>query len=327
MPPPGRANGSETGPCRRGEVGDRDDGELGQDVTPGRGELPNQGRNRRYALVAGAVIVVAALVAGGLYLASSSQSNKPSAQSSTTAPGHQTTVPKTTTSATAPTTTTTPPPGIKTSVSVSLPVVTCPTSFATPPANPPAIPKFMQVTVPNNLANQLYVYTDQDSIMALIAPSGWVCQADYKADGSGGVSVYPGGEVLPSSPLAPGATAQAVVASQTGGCAGCAVLQACPLFATAATAYQGVFSKPCPTTRPSSEAVVPISGSTVSFSDPPGTSGNGIPSGGAYPAHGVMTYHPQPNASSWLDTCTLPSSEQPICTIALNRFIASYGST
>jgi hypothetical protein len=185
----------------------------------------------------------------------------------------------------------------------------------------------MQVTVPNDLANQLYVYTDQDSIMALVAPSGWVCHADYKADGSGGVAVYPGGEAPPSSPLAPGATARAIVASQTGGCAGCAVLQACPLFATAATAYQSVFSKPCPTTRPSSEAVAPVSASTVSFSDPPGTSGNGIPSGGAYPAHGVMTYHPQPNASSWLDTCTLPSTDQPICTVALNRFIASYGST
>jgi hypothetical protein len=185
----------------------------------------------------------------------------------------------------------------------------------------------MQVTVPNDLANQLYVYIDQDSIMALVAPSGWACQADYKTDGSGGVSVYPSGEALPSSPLSPGATAQAIVASQTGGCSGCAVLQACPLFATAATAYQSRFAKPCPTSRPSSEAVVPVSSSAVSFLDPPGTSGNGNPSGGAYPAHGVMTYNPQQNASSWLDTCTLPSSDQPICTVALNRFIASYAPT
>ena len=297
-------------------------------MTPGSKDLPNPRRSRQYALVAGAVIVVAALVAGGLYLASSSQPNKPSGQSSATAPPHETTAPKTTTSATSSTTTTsTAPAGNTTSVSVSLPVVICPTSFATPPSNPPSIPKLMTVTVPNDLANQLYVYTDQDSIMALVAPSGWVCHADYKTDGSGGVSVYPASEALPSSPLPPGATTRAIVASQTGGCAGCAVLQACPLFATAATAYQSVFSKPCPTARPSSEAVAPISASTVSFSDPPGTSGNGIPSGGAYPAHGVMTYHPQPNASSWLDTCTLPSSDQPICTVVLNRFIASYGST
>jgi hypothetical protein len=71
--------------------------------------------------------------------------------------------------------------------------------------------------VPNDLANQLYVYTDQYSVMALVAPSGWVFDADYKTDGSGGVSVYPGGEVLPSSRLAPGATTQAIVASQTRG--------------------------------------------------------------------------------------------------------------
>ena len=42
----------------------------------------------------------------------------------------------------------------------------------------PSIPRFMEVSVPNNLANQLYVYTDQDSIMKLVAPSGWVCRAN-----------------------------------------------------------------------------------------------------------------------------------------------------
>ena len=161
-------------------------------MTPGRGKLRNHRRSRQYALVAGALIVVAALVAGGLYLANPGRSNRPSGQSSANAPPHETTVPNDDNQQDCIDDDDFDCSGRhQTSVSVSLPVVTCPTSFATPPSNPPSIPKFMQVTVPNDLANQLYVYIDQDSIMALVAPSGWVCQADYKTDGSGGVSVYP----------------------------------------------------------------------------------------------------------------------------------------
>jgi hypothetical protein len=67
-------------------------------------------------------------------------------------------------------------------------------------------------------------------------------------------------------------------------CVGCALSQACPLFTAAATAYQSQFLMNCPVVRPSTESVVPLSGSVVSFSDPPGTSGSGYPSGGVYPA-------------------------------------------
>jgi hypothetical protein len=158
----------------------------------------------------------------------------------------------------------------------------------------PSIPPFMQVSVPNNLANQLYVYTEQDSMMKLVAPSGWVCRADYAADGSGDVSVYPSGETLPASPLSSSSKVEAIVGTQVGGCAGCAMSQACSLFNAAAIDYQSQFTKKCPARSPSAESVVHLGSSVVSFADPPGISGNENPSGGQYPANGVMTYHRLP---------------------------------
>jgi hypothetical protein len=63
----------------------------------------------------------------------------------------------------------------------------------------------------------------------------------------------------------------------------------------------------------------------MSFEDPPGVAGDGIPSGGQNPAHGVMTYHPPNDAGSWLETCTLPNTDRLICNAALNTFVAWYG--
>ena len=146
------------------------------------------------------------------------------------------------------------------------------------------------------------------------------------ADGSGGVSVYPSGKALPASPLSSSSTAEAIAGFQAGGCAGCAMSQACSLFNAAAIDYQSQFAKKCPARSPSAESVVHLGASVVSFADPPGITGNGNPSGGQYVANGVMTYHRVPVFSSWLDTCTLPSSDRPICTVALNRFIDWYGS-
>ncbi len=294
------------------------------DVTSPDGRAP---RGRRYALVAVAVLAVTAIAIGAIALATSSNGPTKSSVATTTA-SHPSTVPDTTTTAASVSTTTNAGPGIGASVTVSLPVVTCPTTFGAAPQQLPTIPSFVNVSVPNNLANQLYVYTDQADIMRLVAPSGWVCKANYGADGSGGVSVYPAGQTLSASPLAPDSTEAAIVGNQAGGCAGCAVAQACPLFATAAADYQTQFGgHACPTKRSSAELVTRISASAVGFADPPGTSGSANPSGGQNTAHGVMTYHGAPNSSSWLDTCTLPATEKAICTVSLNRFIDWYGAS
>lgn len=118
---------------------------------------------------------------------------------------------------------------------------------------------------------------------------------------------------------------RAVVASQTGGCVGCNVIQACPLFPAAAAAAAADHF-PC-RAMPSAERVVRLGSTVVGFEDPAGVSGAGVPSGGPYPANGVLTYvdangqHP-----SYLATCTLPDSEHSLCTASLNLFVSDYGS-
>jgi hypothetical protein len=179
------------------------------------------------------------------------------------------------------------------------------------------------VTIPRDLANQLTVYEDESGVMNVLAPTGWECTASFGADGSGGITVLPSGEVLPEGDSLPSdSTIEAIVATQNGGCEGCASYQACPFFAAAVQASPA----PCSSTPPSGEDVVPLSSTVVSFSDPPNTSGDADPSGGEYPANAVMTYVTTPEGSaaftsSWFETCTLPYSQQALCTAVLNDFI------
>lgn len=170
------------------------------------------------------------------------------------------------------------------------------------------------------------MYVDEQGDMKLLGPSGWVCNADFGADGSGGVSVYPTGETLPTGPLPSNSTIEAIVGSETSACVGCRELQACPLFASAAADYQNDYQTTCTSTPPSGESVEPIESGVVGFLDPSGISGSGNPSGGAYPANGVMTYHSGNDNGSWLDTCTLPYSQQALCTAVLNNFAQTYGA-
>jgi hypothetical protein len=162
--------------------------------------------------------------------------------------------------------------------------------------------------------------------MRLLAPTGWICTANFGADGSGGVSVYPSGETLTSGSLAEGSTLEAIVGSETSACVSCREGQACPLFATAAADYEQDYQMSCPTTRPEAESVEPIENGVVGFLDPPDVAGDGYPSGGQYPANGVMTYHSGDENGSWIETCTLPYSQQALCTAVLNNFAQNYGS-
>jgi hypothetical protein len=129
--------------------------------------------------------------------------------------------------------------------------------------------------------------------------------------------VYPPGKG-PSSVVA-------IVGSETSACAGCTLAQACRLFPSAAKAYRSSFGQPCPARPPAAETVVPVAAGIVAFEDPPGVKGDGQRSGGQYPAHGVMTYHPSASGGSWQETCTLPSSEKDVCTAVLNAFVSWYG--
>lgn len=185
------------------------------------------------------------------------------------------------------------------------------------------------MAVPRALAAQLAVYADDEGIMGLVGPKGWSCAAFYGADGSGGVVVYPRGETLPRSwtarwPLARTSAEAAIVGLESSACYGCTLAQACRLFLSAATAWRTAFGQACPA-RPAAESVARIGAGIVIFEDPPGVEGDGLPSGGLYPANGVMTYHPRAPDGSWQETCTLPGRDKGECTAVLNAFLSWYG--
>ena len=165
----------------------------------------------------------------------------------------------------------------------------------------------------------------------MLAPRGWSCSAQYGADGSGGVAVYPAGEHVPSDwgaawKLSASLPVRAVFGSQTSACEECAEGQACALFVSAAEDFRIHFGRPCPRTRPATETTTQLSASVAAFTDPAGVSGNGNPSGGRYPADGVMTYYREHTPGSRTETCTPPPADRDLCTTALNYFVNSYGN-
>ncbi|WP_187366144.1 DUF4850 domain-containing protein [Trebonia kvetii] len=201
-------------------------------------------------------------------------------------------------------------------VTASLPVVACPTSLGInrPPVS---LPRSRPVAVPRALAADLSLYADNQGVMELLGPKGWNCTAAIGADGSGGVTVYPRG-AGPSSPAA-------ITGSETGACFGCTLGQACALFPSAANALRSGVGEACLVHRPAAEMVMSIAAGIEGFEDPPGVKGDGRPSGGPYPANGVMTYHPNAQDGSWQETCTLPAREKDVCTAVLNTFVSWYG--
>jgi len=180
------------------------------------------------------------------------------------------------------------------------------------------------------MAARLSVYTDSQGRMELVGPRGWNCAAFYGADGSGGVAVYPHGQTLPRSwtagwPLAPTSAAAVVTGLETSACYTCTLAQACRLFPAAATTLLSYLGRQACPARPAAEKVTTISPGIAGFEDPPGTTGDGVPSGGRYPADGVMSYHAHAAAGSWLETCTLPGSDTAECAAILNAFVSWYG--
>jgi hypothetical protein len=154
--------------------------------------------------------------------------------------------------------------------------------------------------------------------MSVLGPRGWSCEGTFGADGGGGVTIFPQGSNS-SSP-------EAIAASQTSACVGCAIDQACPLFTVAWRADVRMFHQGCSSYKPSFEIVRSIGTGIVHFEDPPGIKGDGVPSGGRYRAIGVMTYYPDSPNGSWLETCTLRSSDRAICLTSVRQFVAQYGT-
>jgi len=207
-----------------------------------------------------------------------------------------------------------------------VPVVVCPTTFGITPS-PGAVPQATSATLPiaASLAARVALYVDNQASMRLLAPRGWHCAAQFGADGSGGVQVYPPGQPPPSGASSFPTLREAVLGLQTSVCVGCTEGQACPLFTQAAAAYHRDFMATCPLTRPAREAVHRLGATVVGFTDPPGVRGDGLPSGGRYTAYGVMTYSPKARRGSWLATCTLPAADRAVCAAGLGLFAGWYG--
>jgi len=119
-----------------------------------------------------------------------------------------------------------------------------------------------------------------------------------------------------------GAT-ESIVGNQTSACQGCATGQEWPLFLTATyynfTDYLGTCW------RPRREIDRAMSPEIIDFIDPPRTWGVGIGSGGPNASIGVMTFN-RSGYGSWLETCTLPPSDNAICDTSRNLFTQDYGN-
>jgi hypothetical protein len=237
------------------------------------------------------------------------------------------------TAASSPTSTTSSPTSTTAETEiVSLSVVSCRTTFAiaTQPSTVP-LPSLVTVTVPRSAAQMLTVYVDTSDITALLGPKGWNCVATYGADGSGGIALYAPGEIVPSSssepgPLYPSSSEKAITGFETGGSPVQAAGQACPYFPMAAATTQTDLGHGC-SAPPSAETVSQISSNVVGYEDPPGVKGGGNPSGGPYPAIGVVTYSATIQPGTYVGNCTLPQRQHDVCTAVLNYFASLYGGT
>jgi hypothetical protein len=195
-----------------------------------------------------------------------------------------------------------------------IPVVRCATGFGV--VGPPRqVPSTVEVSA-SGATHGLVAYTNTE--LFLVGPRGLRCSGLVAADG--------GSEVIA---WAPGARKPALHSHGIGltlnidpACAGCKAEDACPFF----TAVARMLGFPCSLGVPPKELVSRPRADLALFEDPPGVAGSGWPSGGPYPANGVVGMRGSPrDGSVYRSTCTLPAADHAICTESLNDVIARYG--
>jgi hypothetical protein len=214
---------------------------------------------------------------------------------------------------------------------VMLPIVVCQTSSGVTTTTA-ALPGSVSVSVPAADASQnnLAVYSDETGRLMVLGPTvGWTCTGSFGADGSGLMALAPVGTSVPTSGttwhLPASSSVQAIVGMESGASPVQGAQLVCPLFSGAKTAAQQDLGQGCASSPPQ-EKVSMISSVAAGFQDPAGVAGIGYPSGGQNPANGVGLYQPKPTeATAYLATCTLPPSQQDLCTAVLNHFVATFG--
>jgi hypothetical protein len=194
-----------------------------------------------------------------------------------------------------------PPP---TAFVTGLPVIACPTEEALT-AQAPASTIVPPTDLPLNVASQLAIYTDTTGKLAVLAPRGWKCRAEFGADGSGGIGVSPTTTGVTTGP----ATPVEITAGTDGGCDGCTRSTVCTYFPD--IAEPGVQCRP----RGARESVTQLRTHLVGLFDPPGVHGPN-------PANSVMiAQQASGQLADWYERCALPQSDHALCTVILNDFV------
>jgi hypothetical protein len=212
-----------------------------------------------------------------------------------------------------------------------LPLQVCKTTYGIAGTKAIIQPTSLAEMVPRGNDGPLVVYSDGLGILRLLGPRGWECTADVGADGAGGVTIAPTNAILRIATTNTGilparSTAEVIKGWQSGGCTGCAMDQACPLFAAVWNQLHKGGSK-CLTAPPASETFVSLTKRVIDLTDPPGVHGDANPSGGAYLARSVLTYfsYSGEEPQSQQETCVLPKGNQSLCESTLQNFAFNYG--
>lgn len=205
-----------------------------------------------------------------------------------------------------------------------LPSVECPTTFGTDKPGPPR-PLSLLPKLPDSSIN-LASYTDRLHIVVVAAPVGWNCHAIDAANGNASVLVTPPG-TSPTTFSQPfirdtrEGVGAFIASPRTGSVPDllCAVMPD-----VIDPSWSG---RPCPS-KPAAELIIRDNPVAAEFYDPPGTVGDGAPSGGSYTARGRMIDLPAPGSTSdgaASVTCTLPQPDAGVCDVIIGSF-APYGT-
>jgi hypothetical protein len=193
-------------------------------------------------------------------------------------------------------------------------VVRCPTQYAIiqPHKTPPSI----AVKHSPSSTRGLVAYTNGEEF--LIGPAGMQCAGNLAVDGNGSLTVWSHGAKEPDQH----SKSVGLTLTLIPDCVSCKAVTACPFFSQFAAAEQ----IPCPAGIPPGEHVYGLNSRTTLFEDPPYVAGSGWPSGGQYPANGIVGIGPPSGDIVYRATCTLPGSERWICTVSLNDALGRYGT-
>ena len=194
----------------------------------------------------------------------------------------------------------------------TVPVVRCPTEFGIR-GSTRATPSRLSVA---GALRGLVAYTNTESY--LLGPSGMRCFGIAAVDGGSQVIVWPQGHERPGFH----SHSLGLTLTLDPACVSCKAGDACPFFPSIARQL----GFPCASGVPNGERVYRDRSNLAFFEDFPGTAGSGWPSGGPYPANGLVGYTGNAfNGKVYRSTCTLQASQHSICTASLNDVIRRYG--